>query len=188
MNLDLTFSNKELITGCAQQKRVYQEALYRKYCPQMIRIGYRFTQDQELLIGWINNGFLKVFDKVSTLKGQSDANLDAWVRTVVYRSIIDGIRKEKKYWNRVLLDDNLTSSTSQFEEQFHEIDYNNLLETIDELDYKDKEVFQLYVFEGLNHREIAERLSISEGTSKWRLHEARKKIQEQLKLKGYARR
>jgi RNA polymerase sigma-70 factor (ECF subfamily) len=34
--------------------------------------------------------------------------------------------------------------------------------------------------EGYNHREIAKKLNISEGTSKWHLSEARKTLQQQL--------
>jgi RNA polymerase sigma-70 factor (ECF subfamily) len=41
-------------------------------------------------------------------------------------------------------------------------------------------VFVLYAVEGYNHREIAEKLGISEGTSKWHLSEARKTLQKQL--------
>jgi RNA polymerase sigma factor (sigma-70 family) len=41
-------------------------------------------------------------------------------------------------------------------------------------------VFVLYAVEGYNHREIAEKLGISEGTSKWHLSEARKTLQQQL--------
>jgi RNA polymerase sigma-70 factor (ECF subfamily) len=41
-------------------------------------------------------------------------------------------------------------------------------------------VFVMYAVEGYNHREIAERLQISEGTSKWHLSEARKNLQQML--------
>ena len=41
-------------------------------------------------------------------------------------------------------------------------------------------VFVLYAVEGYTHREIAEKLSISEGTSKWHLSEARKTLQKQI--------
>ena len=39
-------------------------------------------------------------------------------------------------------------------------------------------VFNLYVIEGYNHKEIAQLLNISEGTSKWHLSEARKNLQK----------
>jgi RNA polymerase sigma-70 factor (ECF subfamily) len=35
-------------------------------------------------------------------------------------------------------------------------------------------VFNLYVMEGFPHKEISEKIGISEGTSKWHLFEARR--------------
>lgn len=182
MNKD--FTNKELITGCTQNNRVYQEALYRKYCPQLIRIGYRFTQDQELLISWINDGFLKVFHSIGKLENQDGQQLDGWVRTVVYRSMIDGVRKEKKYWNQVLVDETEITGSSEIEFDF---EFNEIMRVIDKLPQEERQVFSLYFFDGLTHQEIGNQIGVSDGTSKWRLHQARKMIQEQLKYLGYAR-
>ena len=145
----------------------------------MIRLGYRYTQDQELMIRWINNGFIKVFDNISNLKGQKDPSLGGWIRTIVYRSMIDGIRKEKKYWSNVFFNDDfqlngrisLPTSMLQFED---------LKRLVDTIEGKSKTVFDMYVFEGLSHEEIATQLEISEGTSKWHLHNARKEIQNKI--------
>ena len=45
-------------------------------------------------------------------------------------------------------------------------------------------VFNLYVVEGYNHKEIGSLLGISDGTSKWHLSEARKQLQQKLKLQN----
>ncbi len=44
-------------------------------------------------------------------------------------------------------------------------------------------VFNLYVMEGMSHKEIAEYLGISEGTSKSNLAKAKMKLKEELTLK-----
>lgn len=60
-----------------------------------------------------------------------------------------------------------------------------LMQMIHELPPGCKMVFNLFVFEGLKHREIAEKLNISKGTSKSNLSDARallkKKINTTLK-------
>lgn len=43
-------------------------------------------------------------------------------------------------------------------------------------------VFNLYVIEGYSHKEIGRLLGISDGTSKWHLSEARKQLQQKIKL------
>ena len=47
-------------------------------------------------------------------------------------------------------------------------------------------VFNLYLTEGYNHKEIGELLKISEGTSRWHLSEARKYLINLLKAKERA--
>lgn len=170
-----TYTNKELIQGCIRKNRVHQEALYRKFCPQMIQLGYRFTRNQELIIEWVNNGFLKVFFNIENLGGQDGERLGGWVRTVVYRCIIDGVRKEKKYWNNILVDDSKLNGSVAYQQ--HSFAYSDLLDLIDTLPTRSKAVFELYALQGYTHEEIGRELDISEGTSKWHLHQARKDIQ-----------
>ena len=56
-----------------------------------------------------------------------------------------------------------------------------LVETIQQLAPGYRLVFNLHAIEGYTHREIAERLGISEGTSKSQYHAARKILQQKLK-------
>lgn len=171
-----TYTDKELLKGCLRNSRKHQEALYRKFCPQMIRLGYRFTQDQEKLIEWVNNGFVNVFFKVDQFQNQSNGSFGGWIRTVVYHAIIDGVRKEKKYWNKVFFNEGyqLNGSVSLPTDM---LQFEDLKRLTNSLKGKSKRVFQLYVFEGFSHKEIANELNISEGTSKWHLHTARNELQ-----------
>ncbi len=175
------FTNKELIKGCIQKNRVHQEALYRKFCPQMIHLGYRFTKDQDLIISWVNNGFLKVYTKIEQLRGQSGEQLGGWIRTIVYRTMIDGVRKEKKYWNQIVM--NGEDYHHGMNHQIHNFEYDELLDIIELLPSKSKQVFHLFALQGYKHEEIGSMLGISEGTSKWHLHQARKEIQEKLEIR-----
>jgi len=141
----------------------------------MIRLGYRFTKDQELIISWVNNGFLKVFNKIQTLRGQDGEQLGGWIRTIVYRTMIDGVRKEKKYWNNILVDELQMPNVAIT--QHHYFEYDDIINIIDLIPEKSKAVFNLFALQGYSHEEIGEQLNISAGTSKWHLHSARKKIQ-----------
>ena len=59
--------------------------------------------------------------------------------------------------------------------------FDELIDLVYELPPSTSEVFLLYAIEGYKHREIGERLSISEGTSKWHLSNARRLLKEKLK-------
>jgi RNA polymerase sigma-70 factor (ECF subfamily) len=60
------------------------------------------------------------------------------------------------------------------------INAKELIQLIQNLPTMCRLVFNLYVFEGMKHREIAGLLNISEGTSKSNLHDARILLQGRL--------
>ena len=62
-------------------------------------------------------------------------------------------------------------------------DEKELIKLVQQLPPAYRMVFNLYVFEGLKHREIAEALQISEGTSKSNLSDARKILQNSISVK-----
>ena len=61
-----------------------------------------------------------------------------------------------------------------------DINAEELIYYIDQLSQGRKQVFLAYAVDGLKHKEIAEILGISEGTSKWHLSTARKMLREKL--------
>ncbi|MBX2845658.1 MAG: sigma-70 family RNA polymerase sigma factor [Saprospiraceae bacterium] len=142
----------------------------------MLQLGYRFTQDQDKLIEWINNGFLKVYQNIHRLNNKDNHTLGGWIRTIVYRSIIDGVRSEKKYWSKMVFDQVSNGPVITYKIG-NQLEFEDLQTLIQSLDEKTKTVFKLYVIEGYNHAEIAKQLHISAGTSKWYLSKARKELQ-----------
>ena len=57
------YTERELVSGCAENDRRAQEALYRYYFPEMLRMCRRYTKDEDTAIEIANNGFLRVFKK-----------------------------------------------------------------------------------------------------------------------------
>lgn len=176
--------NKELINQCVKNKRSAQKYLYEQYFDAMFSIGRRYTNDDDKIIEWVNNGFLKVFKKMNTVRNP-DA-LPGWIKSVVYRSILDGIRSEKRYWESVVFEIDYRMEADNKIVLDH--DYELIKAEIQSLPDSSKQVFELFVFEGFSHKDIAKKVGISEGTSKWHLSNARSKLQEILvekKLIGF---
>jgi RNA polymerase sigma factor (sigma-70 family) len=131
---------------------------------------YQYHLAEEIL----NNGFLKVFQKLDTFKFQG--SFEGWVRRVIYHSIFDYVRQNMKYDEKIVFvekDEVITHDLTS------KLNYNELMKLIQELPEQTRTVFNMYVIEGFSHKEIGEHLNINEGTSKWHLFEARK----QLKIK-----
>lgn len=175
-----TTNSKELIQLCAKNNRKAQEQLYKQYFDAMFSIGLRYTSDQDKIIEWVNNGFLKVFQKIHTVRNEE--SLPGWIRSVVYRSILDGIRSEKKYWQAMVFDEEYRMHLPI--KQTQSIDFELIKKQIQELPNSTQKVFELFVLEGYSHNEIALEMNISEGTSKWHVSNARKLLKQILNDKN----
>jgi DNA-directed RNA polymerase specialized sigma24 family protein len=87
----LTYTDEELIAGCLQNDRHFQEVFYKRFFPTMMRMCRRYTQDPDEAMTIINNGFLRVFKKLDTYSFKG--SLEGWVRRLVFHSLSDFYRK-----------------------------------------------------------------------------------------------
>lgn len=164
-------SDKDLIAGCLENNRRHQEALYRKFFPKMISMCYRYTTDRDKAMIIVNDGFLKVFKKLDTF--QNKGSFEGWIRRIVFNSLSDYFKKENRYLKFLILEERDQAQVSNSSDNLY---YEDLLTLVEQLPFATSEVFKLYAIEGYTHKEIGKKLNISDGTSKWHLSEARKKL------------
>jgi len=172
-----SYNEIDVIAGCISNSRVHQELLYRKYFPKMMQMCIRYTSDQDKAMQICNDGFLKVFKNISQY--QSKGSFEGWIRRIVFHSLSDFFKSEKKYMHFMVFEEKEKATQQNALDQIY---YDDLLKMINELPNASARVFRLYAIEGFKHREIADTLNISVGTSKWHLAEARK-IMKQLIVK-----
>ena len=144
----------------------------------MMGICLRYTKNDEDAVEVLNNGFLKVFKNIQRYDS-AQASLYTWIRTIVINSCLDFIKQKQK----LEIPDELNEGVEVHihPEVFSKIKTAELLEQVRRLAPATQAVFNLYVMEGYNHKEIGALLNISEGTSKWHLSEARKTLQQLIK-------
>lgn len=170
-----TLTEQELVQACAMNDRRAQEAMYRRFFPEMMRMCMRYTNDKTVAIEIVNNGFLRVFKKIHTFGFKG--SLEGWVRKLVYHSMADYFRENARYLHFLMLDDYDIAAPEQSHAVFYEAD---ILKAVQKLPPVSQTVFTLYAIEGYTHAEIAECMQMSEGTSKWHLSTARQKLREML--------
>lgn len=169
------FTEKELVDGCAANDRYAQEALYRQYFPEMLRMVRRYTRDEDTALEVVNNGMLRVFKKIHTFSFKG--SLEGWIRRLVYRCMADYYRDNARYLHFLVLEDHDKSVPERAHEPFYEAD---ILKIVDTLPPTSQAVFRLYAIDGYSHAEIATQLNMSEGTSKWHLSTARHRLRNLL--------
>ncbi len=173
---------KQLIAQCIQGDRKAQLRLYDQCYSYMMSICIRYCKDKHEAGSRLNMSFLKVLQHL----GQFDhsGSFKAWVSKITLRSIIDEFRSQQKHYQQHVYYGQLSQEIDWPSEEVNhlaeETDLDHLLAVINRLSPMDKQVFNLFAIDGYGHKEIANMLNISEGTSKWHVHEARKKIKEAL--------
>lgn len=168
-------SEKELVDGCARNERKCQEAMYRRFFPEMYRYCLRYAGEEDKALEILNQGFLRVFKKIHTFRFQG--SLEGWIRRLIFHAISDFFRAENRQATLVALSDHQYGIPGRRNDALENLYFEDLLELIDEqLPPVTHEVFRLFAIEGMTHKEIASTMGMSEGTSKWHLAHARKRL------------
>lgn len=179
------YSEQELVEGCVRNDRLFQEMLYRRYFPAMLRMCLRYAGDRDTAMEIINTGFLRVFKKIETFSFKG--SLEGWIRKLVFHSLADYYKKHNRQVHFLDIADRDAPVPN---EALQNLYFEDILSLVDRLPAATREVFYLYAIEGYTHPEIADRVNISVGTSKWHLSAARKKlkqlIQERFNTRNYA--
>ena len=183
MSFKSTLSELDLIQGCIRNDRRMQEVLYRQYCSSMLALCRSYAKNDEDATEILQDGFLKIFQQISKYDS-SKASMYTWMRTIMIRTAIDVLRKQKK--TQVAIEWKEEHDPVIDAEVLDRVSAQQILYLLQYLPETTRAVFNLYVTEGYNHREIGELLNISDGTSKWHLSEARKYLTNTLKSKERA--
>ena len=172
---------KEIIEGCLRNDRRSQEAIFKLFYGKMMVVCMRYTNDKDTAQEVLQEGFMKVFEKLGAFDYKG--SFEGWVRRIVANTAIDSIRRSKK--NPILTDndnDFKIGGENPMEEketiELGEIKAEMAMEAIQKLSPAYRTVFNLYVLEEYSHKEIAEILGISEGTSKSNLAKAKMNLQK----------
>lgn len=163
----------QLIEGCRKNKRKYQKRLYEQYCDAMYTVAFRMVNDTDLASDVLQEAFIQVFRDIDQFRG--DASIGAWIKTIVVRSALKKLKSET--WT-LPLEDSTNGEPVEWPDQMLGQD---LEKAILSLPAGYRSIFLLVEVEGYKHKEVAEMLGISEGTSKSQLFYAKKQLQKILK-------
>lgn len=162
----------ELVEGCISNDRKSQKRLYYKYCNAMYTIALRILKDEDDASDALQEAFIQVFKDIKTFRRES--TIGAWIKTIVIRS---SLRKIKKNVFEEINDNTLNIP----DQQSCALTGEYIEKQIMSLPTGYRTVFLLIEVEGYSHKEVAEILNISEGTSKSQLFYAKRQLRALLK-------
>lgn len=171
------YSEADLIEGCIRGERKMQYELYQRFAPKMYGVCLRYAGKAEEAEDILQEGFIKVFKKIGSFR--SEGSFEGWIRRIFVNTAIEHFRK-KTYLQPI----------TEYEESTFEGKYISVLDNLAEKDIVQlvqqlspgyRTVFNMYVIEGYTHKQIADELGISEGTSKSQLSRAKIILQDLIK-------
>ena len=116
-------------------------------------------------------------------KFRNEGSFEGWIRSTMVSAALSKYRNKSSKLRPVVQIDSVAYEVSVDPIFITQFDEKELVKLVQTLTPAYRMVFNLYVFEGMKHREIAEALKISEGTSKSNLSDARKILQAALTVK-----
>jgi len=166
------------VHDCLAGKRLAQEKLYGMFSAKMFGICLRYCKSYDEAKDVLQEGFMKVFSKLEQFNFAG--SFEGWVRRIIVNTAIEKLRAQSR---NIPLELAPELYEDMDEENLPPLSAAEMLEMIQGLPSQYKMVFNLYVFEKMQHKEIADVLGISEGGSKSNLSRARAILQGKIKLR-----
>ena len=166
-----------LVEGCRRQDRIVQRQLYERFAGKLFVVCKRYIHDLDEAEDVLQDAFVKIYRHIDTFR--FECPLEAWLKRIVINTALKALRKQKP-WEHMADVQELAPVLPQADESLPTLNYQYLLQLIQELPPGCRTVFNLYAIEGYNHPEIAEMLDIAEGTSKSQYARARGLLQQKL--------
>ena len=172
-----TISEPDLIKGCIEGDRQMQKELYARFAPKMYAVCLRYANNNNDAQDLLQEGFIKVYKNLHRFR--AEGSFEGWIRRVFINSSIEHYRRKVQ---------NLATVSEKEENTIEGTDISaldtlaekDILNLIQQLSPGYRTVFNLYVVEGYSHKDIGEKLGISEGTSKSQLARAKSILQKKV--------
>lgn len=179
MNLqsNLNITDSDLIKGCLENDRRMQQELYNRFAPKMYGVCLRYTGNGDDAQDVLQDGFVKVFRKLDSFR--SEGSFEGWIRRVFVNTAIEHFRR--KHYMQPVTEREENTLESKTLTALDGLSEKDILKLVQQLAPGYRAVFNLYVVEGYSHKEIAEMLDITEGTSKSQLSRAKVILQDMIK-------
>jgi RNA polymerase sigma factor (sigma-70 family) len=168
---------KLILEGCRKNDRRAQEVLYRMLYQFAMSTAMRYSRDEIDAADILSHAFVRVFKHIHTFD-ETKGTIFSWVKRIVINEGLDHIKARNRFMDNVEIE--AVAEPAIDNAALDRLNAAEIMTMIQKLPPATHAVFVLYAVEGYKHKEIAEALGISEGTSKWHLSEARKTLQKNL--------
>lgn len=169
-----SFSDSDLLEGCLRGDRRMQHELYGRFAPKMYGVCLRYAANAEEAEDILQESFIKVFKKMASFR--SEGSFEGWIRRIFVNTAIEHYRR--KVYLQPITEHEENTVEGKYLSVLDSLAEKDIINLVQQLSPGYRTVFNMYVVEGYTHKQIADQLGISEGTSKSQLSRAKQILQE----------
>ena len=173
-----TYTEAELIAGCARGDREALRLLYERYSSVMYPVCVRYLGREDAK-DVLQDGFLTVFDKIGTYKGEG--SFEGWMRKIFVNASLMHLRKSDALKRAEDIDETPDLGRTVDHGVLEQISSREILDMVAQLPSGLRSVFNLFVLDGYSHAEVSAMLGITEQSSRSQVSRARSLLQEKIK-------
>ena len=173
----------ELVRRAKNEDTAAVRAIYDSYAQYLLAVCRRYTGDADSAADVLQDSLVKIFTSLDKFEWRGPGSLKAWMRRVVVNEALMYLRSRRRAGESVE-DDGIADSLPDEEPEVDDVPLaviQQMIQMIAELPEGYRTVFNLYVFEGFSHRQIADALGISENTSYSQFSRARSLLARKIK-------
>lgn len=164
----------QIILDCQNNKISAQEQLYRLMSAKLFSVCLKYSRNYEDAQDNLQDGFLLIFNKIGQY--QFKGSFEGWAKRVMINNVLQRYRTQGIF---EIVTENMPEE-ADLEIEADDVSMDFLLGLIQQLPDRYRMVFNLYVIDGFSHKEIAEMMNITDGTSKSNLARARMILKEKI--------
>lgn len=169
-------SEQTLTKGLKNGDRGAMKNLYGLYSGYLNAVCSRYVLDKNTVKDILQDSFVKIFSSIDKFEYRGPGSLKAWITRITVNETLKYLRKSAKDMMTVdydsLTDDDLPDSGDE-DMDVEDIPPSEIQKMIRRLPDGYRTIFNLYVFEDMSHKEIADLLGIKENSSASQLHRAK---------------
>jgi len=167
-------SLEQLIEQCKKNDVKAQSQIYKLFSSKLFSVCLKYSRNYAEAEDNLHDAFVTIFNKISQFKNKG--SFEGWMKRIAINTALERYRSAGVF--NIVNENQIEDETIEIDEDSVSIDY--LLQIIQELPNRYRLVFNLYALDDYSHKEIAEMLKISIGTSKSNLARARLILKEKL--------
>ncbi len=165
----------QIIEKCRQGDRKAAEKIYRMFSAKMFAICLRFSQNRAEAEDTLQDGFIKLFDSIGQYSGKG--SFEGWIKKIFINLSLEKFRNK----HQLQLVEEVPDIVESDIDDAVDIPSGVLAGFVEQLPERYRLVFNLYVMEEMQHKDIAMALGITEGTSKSNLARAREILKRKVR-------